>query len=96
VRRVEFVFIYSGQHYNHEMSRIFLDELELPKPHESLVFKNSNPATRVREMIIELERALGSYWSRRSRIMLIQRNTNHYVCCRAYSFDLKMLTTHMF
>jgi len=76
VREVEFVFIHSSQHYDHEMSRIFLDELELPKPHESLMFKNGNSATRVGEMIIELERALGSYWSRKSRIMLIQRNTN--------------------
>jgi len=29
---VEYVFVWSGQHYNYEMSRVFFEQLKLPQP----------------------------------------------------------------
>ena len=57
-RGVEFIFIHSGQHYDYEMSQVFMEELGLPRPHESFKLDNSNPASQMGEMMIKLEKAL--------------------------------------
>ena len=73
-RGVEFIFIHSGQHYDYEMSQVFMEELGLPRPHESFKLDNSNPASQMGEMMIKLEKVLEKY--RRPRVMLIQGDTN--------------------
>ena len=59
-RGVEFVFIHSGQHYDYEMSQVFIEELGLPRPHESFKLDNSNSASQIGEMMIKLEKPLKS------------------------------------
>jgi UDP-N-acetylglucosamine 2-epimerase (non-hydrolysing) len=75
-RGVEFTFIHTGQHYDYEMSQVFIEKLDLPKPHESFVLESSNPAAQVGEMMIKLEKALERFWSRKPKVMLIQGDTN--------------------
>jgi len=60
-RGAEFVFIHTGQHYDYEMSKIFLKELGLPKPSESFMLENANPAAQIGEMMIKLKKALEKY-----------------------------------
>jgi UDP-N-acetylglucosamine 2-epimerase len=55
---MEFAFVHTGQHYDYEMSWVFLEELGLPKPHESFALENCNPAAQIGEMMMKLERAL--------------------------------------
>ena len=33
---VEYVFVWSGQHYDYELSKIFFDQLRIPDPNENL------------------------------------------------------------
>jgi UDP-N-acetylglucosamine 2-epimerase (non-hydrolysing) len=75
-RGVEFTFIHTGQHFDYEMSQIFIEELGLPKSHETFVLENGNPAAQIGEMMIKLEKSLERLWTRKPSIMLIQGDTN--------------------
>jgi UDP-N-acetylglucosamine 2-epimerase (non-hydrolysing) len=56
------------------MSQVFIEELGLPRPHESFKLENSNPASQMGEMMIKLEKVLEKHG--KPRIMLIQGDTN--------------------
>jgi len=68
-RNMQFAFIHTGQHYDYEMSKVFIDELELPKPHDSFILENTNPAAKIGEMIIKLGKSLQDF--NKSKVMLI-------------------------
>jgi UDP-N-acetylglucosamine 2-epimerase (non-hydrolysing) len=73
-RGIDYIFIHTGQHYDYEMSRVFLEQLQLPNPHQTFALDNSNPAAQIGEMMIKLEKALPQ--TKKPKIMLIQGDTN--------------------
>jgi len=92
-RGVNFVFIHTGQHYDYEMSRVFIEELELPQPHTSFVLKNSNPAAQVGEMMIKLEKTIERLG--RHRVMLIQGDTNTMLAAGLTALKLGIKLGHV-
>ena len=92
-RGIDFVFIHTGQHYDYEMSRVFLEELGLPNPHESFELENSNPAAQIGEMMIKLERALEGL--RGLRVMLIQGDTNTMLAAGLTALKLGLRLGHV-
>ncbi|MBO3798464.1 MAG: UDP-N-acetylglucosamine 2-epimerase (non-hydrolyzing) [Thermoproteota archaeon] len=70
---LEYVFVHTGQHHDYEMSRIFIEELELPSPHVSFKLSNSSPASQIGEMIIKLENSLAGL---KPSILLVEGDTN--------------------
>jgi len=73
-RDLHFALIHTGQHYDYQMSKVFIDELELPKPHDSFILENKNPAAKIGEMMIKLGKSLRDLG--KFRIMLIQGDTD--------------------
>ena len=73
-RDLHFALIHTGQHYDYQMSKVFIDELELPKPHDSFILENKNPAAKIGEMMIKLGKSLQDLG--KFRIMLIQGDTD--------------------
>ena len=94
-RGVEFIFIHSGQHHDYEMSQVFIEELGLPRPQESFMLDNSNPASQVGEMMIKLEGAIEKYWSKKPRIMLIQGDTNTTLAAGLTALKLGLKIGHV-
>ena len=94
-RGLDFLFIHTGQHYDYEMSRVFLEELGLPKPDESFELENGNPAAQTGEMMIKLEKAVGKHWSRKPRIMLIQGDTNTMLAAGLTALKLGLRIGHV-
>jgi len=92
-RRVEFIFIHSGQHYDYEMSQVFIEELGLPRPYESFELENSNPASQMGEMMIKLEEVLEKH--RRPRVMLIQGDTNTMLAAGLTALKLGIRIGHV-
>ncbi len=43
-RGIDEVVVHTGQHYDHELSAVFFDELELPAPDYSLDLQTADPA----------------------------------------------------
>jgi UDP-N-acetylglucosamine 2-epimerase (non-hydrolysing) len=94
-RGIDYAFIHTGQHYDYEMSQVFLEELGLPKPHESFVLENSNPAAQIGEMMIKLERSLKKFWSRKTKVMLIQGDTNTMLAAGLTALKLSIRIGHV-
>jgi len=94
-RGVDFVFVHTGQHYDYEMSQSFLEELGLPKPHETFVLENSNPSAQIGEMMIKLERFLGGLRGRRPKVMLIQGDTNTMLAAGLTALKLGIRIGHV-
>ncbi len=94
-RGIEFVFVHTGQHYDYEMSKVFLEELNLPKPHESFVLENSNPVAQIGEMMIKLEKALEKWRRERPRAMLIQGDTNTMLAAGLTALKLNIRVGHV-
>lgn len=50
-RDVEYIFIHSGQHYDHEMDKIFFHEMNMPDPTHHLGVGSMTPGFQIGEMI---------------------------------------------
>jgi len=58
---VEHVLVHTGQHYDHDMSKAFFDELELAEPDVNLGVGSGSYAYQVGQTMIEFEKVLVSY-----------------------------------
>src|SRR6266571_1624343 len=57
-RKIDFVIMHSGQHYDHELSEIFFDELDLPSPDIDLETGGGTQAEQTATALVRLESAL--------------------------------------
>jgi len=70
---VEYRFIHTGQHYDYNMSLLFVKQLELRPPDRSFELEASKPAAQIGEMMLKLEAAIGDL---KSATVVIQGDTN--------------------
>jgi UDP-N-acetylglucosamine 2-epimerase (non-hydrolysing) len=57
-QNIEHVLVHTGQHYDTEMSKLFFDELELPKPDINLCVGSGSYGEQIGNIIIKLEKIL--------------------------------------
>ena len=55
---VEHLLVHTGQHYDEEMSKLFFDDLELPKPDINLGIGSGSYGEQIGNIIIKLEKVL--------------------------------------
>ena len=58
---VEHIFVWSGQHYDYELSRIFFEQLGIPDPDENLDVGSGTHAEQTAKIMIGLERLIDRY-----------------------------------
>ena len=73
---LDYVFIWSGQHYDFEMSKIFFEQLGLPKPDKDLDIKSGTHAEQVATMTLKLERIIDIH---KPSVVVAQGDTNTVV-----------------
>jgi UDP-N-acetylglucosamine 2-epimerase (non-hydrolysing) len=71
--KVDFVFVWSGQHYDYEMSRRFFEELGLPNADYNLDVKGSTHAQQTAEIMVKLEKVIRQ---RGSSLVVSEGDTN--------------------
>lgn len=52
------VIVHTGQHYDHELSEWFFEELKIPKPHVNLEVKSGSHAVQTAKMMVGLEKLM--------------------------------------
>jgi len=57
----EYIFVWSGQHYDYELSRIFFEQLRIPEPDEDLNVGSGTHAEQTAKMMVGLERLIQKY-----------------------------------
>src|ERR1700730_6196005 len=58
---VEHILVHTGQHYDHDMSKAFFDELQIPTPDVNLGVGSGSYAYQIGSTMIEFEKALIAY-----------------------------------
>jgi len=71
---LDFIFVWTGQHYGYEMSKIFFDELGLPKPDIDLDVRSGSHAEQVAKIIIGVENIVRGFDN--SGIVIAEGDTN--------------------
>ncbi|HDJ89105.1 MAG TPA: UDP-N-acetylglucosamine 2-epimerase (non-hydrolyzing), partial [Thermoprotei archaeon] len=70
-RGLNYIFIWSGQHYDYEMSKIFFEELGLPQPNYNLDVRSGSHAEQTSKIMIGLEKIVGN-----GNIIVAEGDTN--------------------
>jgi len=70
---IDYVFVWSGQHYDYEMSGIFFEQLKLPKPHINLAVRSGSHAEQTARIMIGVEHSVKSL---KPSIVVAQGDTN--------------------
>jgi len=55
---IDFTFVWSGQHYDYELSKIFFEELGLPEPSFDLDIRSGSHAEQVARIMVSIEGVL--------------------------------------
>ncbi|MEM4488854.1 MAG: UDP-N-acetylglucosamine 2-epimerase (non-hydrolyzing) [Desulfurococcaceae archaeon] len=93
-RGVEFIYVHTGQHYDYEMSRRFIEELKLPNPHVEFKLENSSPAAQIGEIMIRIEKALEAH-RRKPGVTIVQGDTNSVLATALTSLRLGIRIGHI-
>jgi UDP-N-acetylglucosamine 2-epimerase (non-hydrolysing) len=73
---VNYVFVWSGQHYDYEMSRVFFEQLRLPEPAVDLDVRSGTHAEHTAKIMMGLEEAVDKY---KLTVVVTQGDTNTVV-----------------
>jgi len=70
-RGLNYIFIWSGQHYDYEMSKIFFEELGLPQPYYDLDVGSGSHAEQTAKIMVGLEKIVDN-----GNIIVAEGDTN--------------------
>jgi len=72
-RGISYVFVWSGQHYDYEMSRVFIEQLGIPEPDHDIGVGSGSHAIQTAKAMVGVEEAIRSY---RPRVSIALGDTN--------------------
>ena len=84
--------IFTGQHFDYEMSLKFIEQLELPEPDYSLKITHSEPPTQIGEIITRLPKILTKI---KPDTVIVQGDTNTVLAASLASLKSKIPISHV-
>ena len=72
-RNIDLAFVHTGQHYDYNMSSIFIKELDLEEPDLFLNVKSDSPGAQIGKIILRGEQALKKL---KPSAVIVQGDTN--------------------
>lgn len=76
--RIRHLIVHTGQHYDEVMSKVFFDDLELPKPDFYLGIGSGSHAQQTAKIMVEFERVLEEV---RPDFVIVVGDVNSTVAC---------------
>ena len=70
---INYVFIWSGQHYDYELSRVFFEQLDLPEPSLDLDVRSGSHAEQTAKIMVGVENTIKKF---NPSIVVAQGDTN--------------------
>ena len=94
VLRKEFqeVLIHTGQHYDHNMSDVFFEEMDIPKPDYNLGISGGTHGQMTGQMIIEIEKVL---MKEKPDMLLVFGDTNSTMAAALAAVKLHIPVCHV-
>jgi UDP-N-acetylglucosamine 2-epimerase len=86
------LFVHSGQHYDSNMSKIFIDQLDLPSIDISLDVKSNSPNIQVSRIISRFQQRLSN---QKLDMILVLGDTNTAFACAVAASKLKIPVGHI-
>jgi len=86
------ILVHTGQHYDYEMSQVFFDELDIPKPDVYLGVGSGSHAVQTAKIMIAFEETVNQY---RPDIVLVVGDVNSTLACAIVSAKLWIPVAHV-
>ncbi|NSW45464.1 MAG: UDP-N-acetylglucosamine 2-epimerase (non-hydrolyzing) [Bacteroidales bacterium] len=71
--QIEDIIVHTGQHYDYNMSQVFFEELEIPKPHINMGVGSGSHATQTAQIMLKTEEIIQS---EKPDIVVVYGDTN--------------------
>jgi UDP-N-acetylglucosamine 2-epimerase (non-hydrolysing) len=84
--------IHTGQHYDYEMSSVFLEELEMPEPYANLGVGSGSHVSQTAEMMMRLEKVLVEL---DPDLVVVPGDTNSALAGAVTSVKMRTPTAHL-
>jgi UDP-N-acetylglucosamine 2-epimerase (non-hydrolysing) len=91
-RKLPFIFVHCGQHYDYNMSQQFIEELELPKPDFGFIFKARSQGLQTARILILAEPVV---MKTKPKIVLVEGDTNGTLACALATAKLNVPVGHV-
>ena len=91
-RRIECYIVHTGQHYDERMSRLFFDELGIPKPDVNLEVGSGSQAWQTAEIMKRFEPVL---LDRPADLVLVVGDVNSTIACALVAVKLGVKVAHV-
>lgn len=90
--KVQHLICHTGQHYDEKMSKVFFDDLELPKPDFYLGVGSGSHAEQTAKVMIEFEKVL---LEEKPDLVLVVGDVNSTIACSLTAQKLHIKTVHV-
>lgn len=90
--KVQHLICHTGQHYDENMSKIFFDDLELPKPDFYLGVGSGSHAEQTGRIMIEFEKIL---LKEKPDLIIVVGDVNSTIACSLTAAKLNIKTAHV-
>ncbi|MGA1823025.1 MAG: non-hydrolyzing UDP-N-acetylglucosamine 2-epimerase [bacterium] len=92
IERLSCIVVHTGQHYDKEMSRIFFDDLEIPRPDINLEVGSGSHAFQTATIMIKFEKACLEH---NPDLVLVVGDVNSTIACTLVACKMGIKTAHV-
>lgn len=89
---VEHLICHTGQHYDEKMSKVFFQDLELPKPHFYLGVGSGSHAEQTARVMVEFEKVL---LEEKPDLVIVVGDVNSTIACSLVASKLHIKVAHV-
>lgn len=90
--KIEHLVCHTGQHYDEKMSKVFFEDLELPKPDFYLGIGSGSHAEQTAKVMIEFEKIL---LQEKPDLVIVVGDVNSTIACSLVAVKLGIKTAHV-
>jgi UDP-N-acetylglucosamine 2-epimerase (non-hydrolysing) len=90
--RINHLICHTGQHYDEKMSKVFFDELELPKPDFYLGVGGGSHAEQTARIMVEFEKVL---LEEKPDLVIVVGDVNSTIACSLTAVKLRIKVAHV-